>query len=234
MSRPLSAGLSLTLSGVSPCAIFHRISPLSRSMAVMLPYGGFPSGSPLTLSPATASAPASVAAAVPATVRPPPAEEPLPPVSRAPAIALPEMYRMSENPAGGGTSPIVPIAPVEYTYARCVSGSYDPPFQFVPASALVSRPIGPSILLTTGGVNIGPILYFFTSSTASERSAGVKSIRPSIETPVRSYHGGFVGNRCVGAYHSPGTSSCGTGRSSIAQIGWPGSRLKTYSSPRLV
>src|SRR5205823_5366973 len=105
------------------------------------PYGGFPSGSPRMLSPATASAPASVAAgpapAVPAIDRPPPADEPLPPVSLAPAMALPEMYRMSENPAGGGTSPIVPIAPVEYTYARCVSGSYDPPFQFVPASARV-------------------------------------------------------------------------------------------------
>jgi hypothetical protein len=48
-----------------------------------------------------------------ATVRPPPADDPLPPVRRAPAIALPEMYRMSENPAGGGTSPMVPIAPVE-------------------------------------------------------------------------------------------------------------------------
>ena len=43
----------------------------------------------------------------------------------------------------------------------CVSGSYEPPFQFVPASARVSRPSGPSTLLTTGGVNIGPISYFF-------------------------------------------------------------------------
>src|SRR5947208_14889818 len=134
---------------------------------------------------------------------------------------------MSENPEGGATSPIDPMAPVEYTYARCVSGSYDPPFQFVPASARVSSASGPSTLLTTGGVNIGPILYFFASSTASARSAGVKSIKSSIATPVRSYGGGFVGNGCVGEYHSPGTSPCGTGRSSIGQIGWPVTRSKT-------
>src|SRR5512132_4228972 len=109
---------------------------------------------------------------------------------------------MSENPAGGGTSPIEPIAPVEYTNTVCVSGSNEPPFQFVPASALVSNAIGPSSLPTTGGVNIGPILYFLTSSSASALSSGVKSIRSSVETPVRSYGGGLVGNGCVGEYHS--------------------------------
>src|SRR5580693_7471380 len=98
---------------------------------------------------------------------------------------------MSEKPGGGATSPIEPIAPVEYTYTVCVSGSYEPPFQFVPASARVSNAIGPSALLTIGGVNIGPILYFRTSSTASARSSGVKSIRSSKETPVRSYGGGL-------------------------------------------
>jgi hypothetical protein len=51
---------------------------------------------------------------------------------------------------------------------------------------LVSNAIGPSSLLTTGGVNIGPIVYFFTSSTASARSSGVKSIKSSVETAVRS------------------------------------------------
>src|SRR5258706_8671084 len=126
---------------------------------------------------------------------------------------------MSEKLAGGGTSPIVPIAPVEWTYATWVSGSYDPPFQFVPASARVSKASGPSALLTTGGVNIGPILYFFASSRASARNSGVKSIRSSVDTPVRSYGRGLVGKGCVGAYHSPGTSPAGTARSSIGQIG---------------
>src|SRR6478736_7719043 len=116
----------------------------------------------------------------------------------------------------------------------CVSGSYEPPFQFVPASARVSRPSGPSILLTTGGVNIGPIAYFFDKATASARSSGVKSIRSSTDTPVRSYAGGLVGKGCVGEYHSPGTSPFATGRSSIGQIGSPVSRLKTYSHACLV
>ena len=70
----------------------------------------------------------------------------------------------------------------------CVSGSYDPPGQFVPpvADGSTSVPSGPSTLLTTGGVKIGPILYFATSFTASARSSGVKSIRSSIDTPCRS------------------------------------------------
>ena len=42
----------------------------------------------------------------------------------------------------------------------CVSGSYEPPGQFVPpvADGSVSVASGPSTLLTTGGVKIGPIL----------------------------------------------------------------------------
>src|SRR4051794_22113217 len=116
----------------------------------------------------------------------------------------------------------------------CVSGSYEPPFQFVPASARVNRPSGPSTLLTTGGVNIGPIAYFFDKATASACSSGVKSIRSSTDTPVRSYGGGLVGKGCVGEYHSPGTSPFGTGRSSIGQIGWPVTRSNTYSQACLL
>src|SRR5262249_46104614 len=102
------------------------------------------------------------------------------------------------------------------------------------ASALVSNAIGPSCLLTTGGVNIGPILYFFVSSIASARSSGVKSIRSSVETAVRSYAGGLVGNGCVGEYHSPGTSPFATGRSSIGQTGSPVTRSKTYKNASLL
>ena len=67
----------------------------------------------------------------------------------------------------------------------CVSGSNEPPGQFVPpiADGSTSVASGPSILLTTGGVNIGPILYFATSFIASACSSGVKSIRSSTETP---------------------------------------------------
>src|SRR5579862_300199 len=106
----------------------------------------------------------------------------------------------------------------------CDSGSYDPPGQFVtPVVRMV--PNGPSGLLTTIGVKIGPILYFETVFKASARRSVVKSIRSSIDgIPATPYGGGLVGNGCVGEYHSPGTSPFGTGRSSIGQIGVPVAR----------
>src|SRR5437660_1501219 len=118
-------------------------------------------------------------------------------------------------------------------YAMCVSGSYAPPGQLV-AKPDVSVASGPGSLLTTGGVKIGPILYRSTVFNASARSSGVKSIRSSGDTPCRSYAGGLVGNGCVGAYHSPGTSPFSTGFSTMGQIGSPVSRLKTYRKACLV
>src|SRR5882724_462348 len=111
----------------------------------------------------------------------------------------------------------------------CVSGSYDAPGQFVPPLAVprVSVANGPSILLSTGGVNTGPILYLVISFFASSRIAGVKSIKSSIEIPLRLYAGGLVGNGCVGEYHSPGTVPTSTARSSKSQIGLPVTRSKT-------
>ena len=50
MSSPFSAEWFLTKSGVSPWAICHTISPWLRSIAVILPHGGFMSGSPRTVS----------------------------------------------------------------------------------------------------------------------------------------------------------------------------------------
>src|SRR5438876_715387 len=54
----------------------------------------------------------------------------------------------------------------------CVSGSYDPPAQLVPppAGPKTRVPSGPSTLLTTGGVNSGPILKRETIFKASGRS----------------------------------------------------------------
>ena len=43
----------------------------------------------------------------------------------------------------------------------------------------------------------------------------------------RANGGGAVGNGCVGQLFSPGTSLCGTGRSSIGQSGAPVIRLNT-------
>src|SRR5712691_1475160 len=118
----------------------------------------------------------------------------------------------------------------EDAYTVCVSGSYAAPGQFVPPAGdgRMSVASGPPALLSTGGVYIGPSLYCDTSFTASARRAGVKSIRSSIDTPWRSYAGGLVGNGCVGAYHSPGTSPLGTGRSSIGHTGSPVRRSSTY------
>src|SRR5437870_12408284 len=111
----------------------------------------------------------------------------------------------------------------------CVSGSYDPPGHSVPPppTAIVKMPSGPSHLLTTGGVNIGPSLYREANCTACALSSGVKSIRSLIEDPWRSYAGGLVGTGCVALVFSPGTVDCSTGRSGIGQMGWPFVRLKT-------
>src|ERR1051326_3631966 len=111
----------------------------------------------------------------------------------------------------------------------CVSGSYDPPDHSVPPppTAMASVPSGPSNLLTTGGVNTGPILYRDASFTASPRSGGVKSIKTSIDEPWRSYAAGLVGNGCVALVFAPGTVDCSTGRSTIGQMGWPLTRLNT-------
>ena len=64
---------------------------------------------------------------------------------------------------------------------------------------------------------------------ACARSSGVKSIRSSgILRKLRAYAGGLVGKGCVGEVFSPGTSDCGTGRSSIGHTGCPVTRSKTY------
>src|SRR5579863_4463248 len=103
----------------------------------------------------------------------------------------------------------------------CVSGSYAAPGQLVPPAGEGSTSVasGPPGLLNAGGVYIGPSRYCEAILTASACISGVKSISSSIETPWRAYAGGLVGNGCVGEYHSPGTSPCGTGRSSIGQTG---------------
>src|SRR5579863_2365821 len=66
-------------------------------------------------------------------------------------------------------------------------------------------------------------------SFACARISGVKSIRSSgTRMLLRQYATGLVGYGCVGEVFSPGTVDCGTGRSSIGQIGLPVMRSKTY------
>src|SRR5271154_4893516 len=114
-------------------------------------------------------------------------------------------------------------------YTICVSGSYPAPGQFVPPVVvpMVIAASGPPALLTTAGLNIGPILYIFMISIAFARISGVKSIKSSSVTAWRAYAGGLVGNGCVGEYHSPGTSPAGTGFSTIGHTGLPVTRSKT-------
>src|SRR5579862_3299198 len=135
-----------------------------------------------------------------------------------------------------GTTEMLPMVLCDTTYKRCVSGSYAPPGQFEPppAVAIPRVPQGPLALLTTGGVNCGPILYFATSCKACALSSGVKLIKSSILEPCLSKAGGLVGNGCVGEYHSPGTVPFSTGRSSMGQMGWPVARSSTYRNACLL
>ena len=66
------------------------------------------------------------------------------------------------------------------------------------------------------------------SAPASDRT------RRRASTPCSVNAGGLVGNGCVGEVSSPGTSLCGTGRSSIGQTGSPVTRSKTKAKPCLV
>src|SRR5260221_13513220 len=122
---------------------------------------------------------------------------------------------MSENPGGGCTTDLDPTLCAPCAYTTCNSGSPEEPGQFV----AVPAPTAPRIPLTfptSAGVNgESPTRYRLSTSSASARSAGVKSIKSSgTWSMLRAYAGGFVGNGCVGDVFSPGTSGCGTGRSS--------------------
>src|SRR5882672_6110706 len=137
---------------------------------------------------------------------------------------------MSETVFGARTKPIGSAHAVHANaYTMCVSGSYDPPGQFVPPEAVprVNVPSGPSALLATGGVKTGPKWYLETTAFAFSRSSGLNSIRSSMDTPLRLYAGGFVGKGCVCEYHSPGTVPTSTLRSSIGHTGLPVTRSKT-------
>src|SRR6266508_2810519 len=137
------------------------MSPRSRLMAVMRPYGGFSSGNPCGDAFAFTAPSLVVAVAPPGPARTgasAPAFSPGPEMYRTPVIALPETYGRSENSLlGGGSSPRIGMAVNDGTYATWDSGSNEPPGQFVPPDDRKPA-IGPSALLTGGGVKMGPIL----------------------------------------------------------------------------
>src|SRR5262245_43151545 len=89
-----------------------------------------------------------------------PASAPAPPVTRTPPVATPCPQFMSQNFESGCIKPSAVMLVCDPTYTVCVSGSYAPPCQFVPpvAEGNINVASGPSSLLTTGGVKIGPSL----------------------------------------------------------------------------
>src|SRR5437016_5677324 len=98
MFNPLRAGWLRMAFGVSPCGTCHVISPRSRLIAVSVPYGGFVRGRPWTLRPPSSpSAALFVGGAFPALVPVPAAFS-----STNGRPAIPEPYRISENPGGIG------------------------------------------------------------------------------------------------------------------------------------
>src|SRR5262249_29474424 len=106
---------------------------------------------------------------------------------------------------------------VDRTNNTPLTGWYAPPPQFAPPT-MPGRISVPSKL---GGVNIGPMRYFFISACASAFNSGVRSNASSSVTPCSLNAGGFDGNGCVGHDCSPGTSLFGTARSSIGHVALP-------------
>src|SRR5215813_14102735 len=137
--------------------------------------------------------------------------------------------------AGSLTSAPTPGFVTDATYRNPVSGSTAAPCQFAPPVNVgnINTPLNPFDPATMGGVKSGPSLYWDAILSASAFTSGVKSIRSSRLTPCRSNAGGLVGNGCVGDVFSPGTSDCGTGRSSIGHTGLPLVRSSTNRKPFL-
>src|SRR5215213_7303235 len=117
-----------------------------------------------------------------------------------------------------------------------VSTSNPAPGQLVPPAVLPML-IAPNLSLVSGPVGgtygVGSQRKNLRFARACLRSAGVKSIRSLSAMKVRAYGTGFVGNGCVAAVCSCFIVVCGTGRSSIGQIGTPVARSKQYSQPCL-
>src|SRR6185503_2279911 len=129
---------------------------------------------------------------------------------------------------------VIPInvgCSLETTYMNPRSGSTADLPQLVP-------PLWPGISIEPfmlGGVN-NPSLRqpLKASRNASFSASGMKGLMSFSVKDCRANAGGFVGNGCVGEENSPGTSDCGTLRSSMGQSGSPVLRLKTKRKPCLV
>ena len=121
------------------------------------------------------------------------------------------------------------FTPTTKTMPFCGSAAVVPQFEppWLPGIEIVSvRP---------GGVKMPSLRIFATRSRMAAYCSGDGSqgFTSSTVNVWRANGGGLVGKGCVGQDCSPGTSLCGTGRSSIGQSGSPVTRSKTYRKPVL-
>src|SRR5262245_49679134 len=88
--------------------------------------------------------------------------------------------------------------------------------------------------LNDGGVYLPSLREFRICSLIKACSSAERyGLTSSTVNLSETNGGGCEGKGCVGEECSPGTSLCGTGRSTIGQIGLPVSRSKTYRNPFL-
>jgi hypothetical protein len=87
--------------------------------------------------------------------------------------------------------------------------------------------------MNAGGVKMPSFRALATRSRIAVYCSGLSSHRFTSSTVNVCFAngGGLVGNGCVGHACSPGTSLCGTARSSIGHNGSPVTRLNTYRKP---
>ena len=149
--------------------------------------------------PPSAARAAAAAARLPAPARPtrpPPAEDPLPPVEPRARNRVAGDVAMSENPARRRHESHACRWRPWKTRTRCASRDR----RSRPASSCRRRPAsaapsGPSSLLTTGGVNSGPILYFFDQLDRFGAQLRREVDQVVDRHALRSYGGGLVGKR---------------------------------------
>src|SRR5688572_14209785 len=131
----------------------------------------------------------------------------------------------------GGMSVISVGCSFETMYIMPFCGSTAERPQFVP-------PLWPGIWTEPrrlGGVNSPSLRQPLKASLSTCCSAaGMCGLMSRSVNDCLANAGGLVGTGCVGDDHSPGTSDCGTGRSSIGHSGSPVLRLNTKRNPCLV
>src|SRR5882724_9293133 len=110
-----------------------------------------------------------------------------------------------------------------FVNSRLLCGSNAYPLHVIPPKypGTISEPF------KLGGVKMPSLRNFLMVSRQFSRSCGVGPHASSADICCAANGGGATGNGCVGDVTSPGTSLCGTGRSSTGNTGFPVSRFST-------